>query len=278
MRSLRQALCDAAARLMTAGIPDARLDAEWLLAYTLHAPRLTMLAALNRPLSEADGARFQAAVARRETGEPLQYVLGEADFMGYTFAVDPRVLIPRCDTEALCEATAKRVRPGDRVLDLGTGSGALAASLALLCPGSAVTGIDISEGALQVARANGERLGAAVEWVQSDLFSALAGRWFDVVVSNPPYIPEGMLPGLQREVSFEPRRALDGGADGLVFFRRIAEKLAAHLVLGGALLVEVGDGQAEAVCEMFAGRFQTIDVLRDLKGLERVVTGDGYAG
>lgn len=278
MSSRRQLLNEASARLTLAGASDPVLDAQWMLAHVTGMPRLHLLMALEAPAQAEEAAAFGALVNRREAGEPLQYVLGEADFMGHTFAVDARVLIPRPDTEILCQAAIGRLAAGDRVLDIGTGSGALAVSVALACEGAEVTGADISPSALAVARANGERLGARVQWLQSDLFSALSGRMYDLILSNPPYIPSGDMASLQMEVRREPALALDGGADGLDYYRRIVAALPGHLRRGGALLLEVGDGQAADVAALVAPHFETIETLRDLAGLDRVVTGDGYAG
>ncbi|MED9959116.1 MAG: peptide chain release factor N(5)-glutamine methyltransferase [Christensenellales bacterium] len=274
----RQALGRAVSRLQRADASDAALDAQWLLAHVCGAERLALLLALDEPLSAQEWTCFDALLARREAGEPLQYVLGEASFLGRAFRVDPRVLIPRADTETLAEAMCACLTPGLRVLDMGAGSGALAISAALACPQARVTGADISEDALAVARENGERLGARVEWVRSDLFSALEGRCFDMIVSNPPYIPTGELEGLQREVRREPVLALDGGEDGLACYRAIVRGLPGRLCPGGSLLLEVGDGQAARVRALLEKLFDSTAVLADLSGLDRVVTGDGYAG
>lgn len=274
----RQALGWAVSRLQRADASDAALDAQWLLAHVCGAERLALLLALDEPLSAQEWTCFDALLARREAGEPLQYVLGEASFLGRAFRVDPRVLIPRADTETLAEAMCACLTPGLRVLDMGAGSGALAISAALACPQARVTGADISEDALAVARENGERLGARVEWVRSDLFSALEGRCFDMIVSNPPYIPTGELEGLQREVRREPVLALDGGEDGLACYRAIVRGLPGRLCPGGSLLLEVGDGQAARVRALLEKLFDSTAVLADLSGLDRVVTGDGYAG
>ena len=274
----RQALGRAVSRLQRADASDAALDAQWLLAHVCGAERLALLLALDEPLSAQEWTCFDALLARREAGEPLQYVLGEASFLGRAFRVDPRVLNPRADTETLAEAMCACLTPGLRVLDMGAGSGALAISAALACPQARVTGADISEDALAVARENGERLGARVEWVRSDLFSALEGRCFDMIVSNPPYIPTGELKGLQREVRREPVLALDGGEDGLACYRAIVRGLPGRLCPGGSLLLEVGDGQAARVRALLEKLFDSTAVLADLSGLDRVVTGDGYAG
>ncbi len=278
MTSHRQALSDAIARLTASGAADPALDAQWLLAEAMGMPRLSMLLSLDEPLAPQDAEKFASLVLRRAGGDPLQYVLGIAHFMGYAFHVDPRVLIPRSDTEALCEEAQRRLSPGHSLLDIGTGSGALAISLALACPKAGITGADISSGALSVARQNGERLGASVLWRESDLFSGLVGQTFDIIVSNPPYIKTGDLSRLQPEVRREPRVALDGGNDGLNFYRRILAGLPGHLVPGGSLLLEVGDGQANEVAAWLDPHFKTMRIAKDLRGLDRAVTGDGYAG
>lgn len=278
MNSRRFLLNEAAAQLTAAGASDAALDAQWLLAHCLRMPRLRLLMALEEAVPGDTARAYRALVARRAAHEPLQYVLGEADFMGHTFRVDSRVLIPRADTETLCEAAIARLQVGGSALEIGAGSGAVAISVALACPAARVAAVDISGDALAVARANGARLGAGVRWAQGDLLAPFAGERFDVILSNPPYIESGALLTLQREVRREPQLALDGGADGLDFYRRILRVLPEHLCEGGALLLEVGDGQAVAVSAMMEEHFAKIDTLRDLAGLARVVTGDGYAG
>ncbi|MDR0929203.1 MAG: peptide chain release factor N(5)-glutamine methyltransferase [Oscillospiraceae bacterium] len=278
LKTRKAALRQGEMLLQEAAVPDAVLDAQWLLSHVTGEPRLLLLAWPDAPLAPEDAARYEALLARRAAGEPLQYIIGETDFMGHTFRVDARALIPRNDTEALAEAILARLRPDLSLLDIGTGSGALAIAAKLACPGAAVVGVDISPDALALARENGERLGAAIEWVQSDLFAALPGRTFDVIASNPPYIESDALPALQREVLREPHLALDGGADGLDFYRNIIRALPGSLQRGGALLFEVGDGQAAQVAAWMRPLFSSVTILRDLAGLERVVTGDSYAG
>ena len=233
---------------------------------------------MDAPLSEQEAARFSDYTARRAAGDPLQYVLGRADFMGHAFRSDARALIPRCDTEPLCEAVIERAGAlkAPSVLELGAGSGAVSVSVKLACPGASVTAADVSRDALDLCRENAALHGVQIEWVESDWFSALAGRKFDLIFSNPPYIPSHELNVLQSEVRREPALALDGGADGLDFYRRTMLELPGHLNAGGSLLFETGDGESEAVLAMLAGRFAHTEMRRDLGGLPRVVIGDGY--
>ena len=278
MKNRRNALKEAAALLETAGCSDARLDAEWLLAEVAGLSRLALLLDLDAPLSEQEAARFSDYTARRAAGDPLQYVLGRADFMGHAFRSDARALIPRCDTEPLCEAVIERAGAlkTPSVLELGAGSGAVSVSVKLACPGACVTAADVSRDALGLCRENAALHGVQIEWVESDWFSALAGRKFDLIFSNPPYIPSHELNALQSEVRREPALALDGGADGLDFYRRTMLELPEHLNVGGSLLFETGDGESEAVLAMLAKCFAHTEMRRDLGSLPRVVIGDGY--
>ena len=278
MKNRRNALKEAAALLETAGCSDARLDAEWLLAEVAGLSRLALLLDLDAPLSEQEAARFSDYTAQRAAGDPLQYVLGRADFMGHAFRSDARALIPRCDTEPLCEAVIERAGAlkTPSVLELGAGSGAVSVSVKLACPGACVTAADVSRVALGLCRENAALHGVQIEWVESDWFSALAGRKFDLIFSNPPYIPSHELNALQSEVRREPALALDGGADGLDFYRRTMLELPEHLNAGGSLLFETGDGESEAVLAMLAECFAHTGMRRDLGSLPRVVIGDGY--
>lgn len=245
--TIREALRRAQAQLEEAGVPDADYDAQEMLAHLLGEDRLRMRAEGYRAMPEADIARYDALIARRKAREPMQYILGETSFMGLTFHVEPGVLIPRYDTEVLCEEALKRLSPGARVLDIGTGSGALAVSLAKLAPQCEVTAVDVSDIALRVASGNAKRLGANVRFLKSDCFSALAGERFDLIVSNPPYIDEEEMQGLMPEVQREPELALFGGADGLDFYRRISAEAPDYLTENGCLLFEIGWKQKEPV-------------------------------
>ena len=271
-RTVGEALRWAAERLAAAGVPEPRLDAEYLLAEALGVKRLPMLADKGRALTDREAAAFEQARSRRAAREPLQYILGSQSFMGFPFRTDPRALIPRNDTEALCEEALRHLRPGDRALDLCTGSGALAVALKKLCPGARVVASDLSADALALARENADALGAEVEFRQGDLFAPVAGERFQLVVSNPPYVPETLRGRLQAEVEREPALALFAGPDGLRFYRRIAREAPGHLAPRGRLILEIGDGQGDAVSALLEKEFEEIRVLNDLSGLPRVIS------
>ena len=246
--TIRQALREAAARLEAAGVPDSAYDAQAMLAHVLGEDMLRMRAEGYREAPAQALERYESLIARREKREPMQYILGETEFMGLTFHVEPGVLIPRFDTEVLCEEALRRLGGEKRrVLDIGTGSGALAVSIAKLAPGCEVTAVDVSDTALAVASGNAKQLGANVRFVKSDCFEALKGETFDLIVSNPPYIDEEEMKGLMAEVKMEPELALFGGADGLDFYRRISREAPAYLRAGGCLLFEIGWKQKEPV-------------------------------
>lgn len=271
--TVREALRTAEGMLREAQVSDARLDAEYLLAEVLDAPRLLVCLSGETVLTEGRLEAFFAFVKRRKTREPLQYILGTQPFMGFDFLVTPDVLIPRADTEALCEQALLYAADGKKVLDLCTGSGALAVAIKKLSPLCLVTAVDISSEALKIAKKNAAVNKADVRFAQGDLWNAVPNERFSVIVSNPPYIPSAELPTLQEEVRREPALALDGGADGLNFYRRIIEGVSAHLEAGGALLLETGDGEHEAVARMMTKDFEDIRTVNDLNGLPRVVLG-----
>ena len=274
-------LMEARQRLQAAGCPDAAVDAAWLLEDGLGLSRIEARLQRARALTAAEAERLEAMLARRAAGEPVQYVTGRADFMGYTFYVDSRVLIPRADTENLVEFAAEclRARYAEArrplaVLDVCTGSGAIGLSLAKLCPFVRVTLADLSADALAVAARSAAALGADAALVQGDLFAPVAGHAFDMIACNPPYIPRGDLDGLQREVRREPRLALDGGTDGLDFYRRIAAEADALLAPGGSIVLEVGIHQADMVRQMLADSPiapNATGIRKDLQGIDRVV-------
>lgn len=263
------------------GIDQPRLDAEVLLAFALKATRVQLIVDAQRPLLPAELGRFRELVKRRRAHEPVAYLLGEREFYGRSFRVDRRVLVPRPDTETLVDVGLSRSASralSARVLDLCTGSGCVAVSLARERPTSKVHATDFDGGALTVARNNALRLGAYnVSFSEGDLYEGLRLPYgpFDVIVSNPPYIPTGDIPGLAADVrSFEPHRALDGGADGLALLRRVIEDAPTRLAAGGALAVEVGAGEAPAVAKLFEARgFRDVVRTRDYGKIERVVHG-----
>jgi len=266
------------------GLESARLEAEVLLAATLGVDRVRLVIEATRPLNADELGHYKAAIVRRRRGEPLAYILGQREFYGRIFRVDPRVLIPRPDTEALVEVGLRRTearRLFGRALDLCTGSGCVAVSFAKARPTWHVTGTDASDNALDVARDNAYRLGAlwGVRFLPGDLFEAVdEAERFELITSNPPYIRADEIADLPENVrDFEPHLALDGGASGLSFYERISEQAPSRLTRGGVLAVEVGFGQAADVRALFekAG-FGELEITRDYAGVERVVSGKAH--
>ncbi|QID17125.1 peptide chain release factor N(5)-glutamine methyltransferase [Nitrogeniibacter mangrovi] len=264
--SLGEALAHASARI-------GRVDARILLAHVLDKPVSYLVAFPERALSDAQQASLRELVRRRESGEPVAYLVGEREFYGRRFHVGPQVLIPRPETELLVDLAREAFPSGaGRVLDLGTGSGALAVTLACEWPAAEVVAVDASEAALSMAAKNAARLGASVRWVRSDWFEALAGEApFDLIVSNPPYVGDADPHLSQGDVRFEPRTALAAGADGLDDIRRIVAAAPAFLRTGGCLLVEHGYDQAAAARELMeVGPFIGVHSWCDLAGIQRV--------
>jgi release factor glutamine methyltransferase len=261
------------------GIPTARLDAELLAAQAFGRSRVELYVHFDQPLCERELVDYRGFVERRLAGESVAYILGRKEFWSLDLAVGPAVLVPRPDTETLVEQALELLRalPAGprRVADLGTGSGAIALALKHERPDDEVVAVDISAPALTAARANAERLGLDVRFELGDLTAPLAGMdRFDLVVSNPPYIPTADLDGLAAEVRREPRLALDGGVDGLAVVRRLAADVTQVLLPGGALAVEIGAGQAEAASEILRRHgYAGVGSRRDLGGIERVVFG-----
>lgn len=248
-------------------------DAEWIFSLLLDIPK-SAVCSEERILRIAQVKEILRIADERLTGRPLWYIIGDADFCGYKIKVDERVLIPRPETEELVQQVVAAAEEGNSILDLCTGSGAIAVAvykeLEKNKRKASVTASDISEEALALAKENAEENGADIAFVQSDLFSRIRGR-FDIIVCNPPYIPSGDIAGLQREVrDFEPRLALDGGADGLDYYRRIAEDAGKYLVRGGMLVMEVGLGEAESVVKLFRYCDYSM-VVKDFNGIDRFV-------
>jgi len=271
----RQWLTEATARLTAAGCEDAAFDARCLLEDFGGLPRGQ--AAEDTPLTDAQLAALTTALSQREAGRPLQYILGQWDFLALTLQVGEGVLIPRPDTELLCEAAAERLRglAAPRVLDLCAGSGCVGLGVASLVPDTTVTAVELSDEALPYLRANAARYPQYTVAVRQGNvltdYDAFEGP-YDAILSNPPYIPTADLAGLQQEVQREPRMALDGAEDGLLFYRTIAEHWCDKLTENGFAAVEVGAGQAADVAALFtACGLENTEVLTDLGGVQRVV-------
>jgi release factor glutamine methyltransferase len=244
----------AAARLRTAGCATPELDARLLLEAAAGRSREDIILEPERPVTGGDLDRFLSFIARREQSEPVSRILGEREFYGRAFRVTPATLDPRPDTETLIDAALALMPQGARLLDLGTGTGAIAVTLLAERPRASAVATDISPEALEVARVNAVRHGVTgrLQLVQGSWFLPVQGV-FDMILSNPPYIPATDIAGLSPDVrNFDPRLALLGGVDGLDPYRAIASDAASHLAAGGYVLVEIGAGQAEAVTAIFA--------------------------
>lgn len=249
-------------------------DAEWIVALTLNIPRSSL--SEERIVKQEYCKKILDIYEARLTGRPLWYIFGSTDFYGYRIKVDERVLIPRPETEILVREAVASLREGDSILDLCTGSGAVA--IAIACEAAkdkmvSVTATDISADALEVARSNARFNKASINFVKADLFDGVRGR-FNLITANPPYIKREEIATLQREIrDFEPRIALDGGVDGLDFYRKIAQKVNRYIARGGMLILECGENQAQDIIKIFTAnsRCDYAMVVRDLSGVERVI-------
>jgi release factor glutamine methyltransferase len=272
MTSLDAALHEGAIGLSPGA--NARRDAELLLLHITGLTRAELMTHPNRELSESQMSAYSAAIARRKQHEPVQYITGTLEFYGRSFAVTPAVLIPRPETEHLVEAVLALQPAPKGILDIGTGSGILAITLALELPNATVTATDISAAALDVAQRNAAVLGAAdrIRFVESDLFAALANERFDCIVANPPYVATDEV--LEPQVrDYEPVTALYAGEDGLAVYRRLIPQAFEHLEAGGHLLLEIGHGQRDAVAGLLrADSFDSIRFIDDLQGIPRVTS------
>jgi release factor glutamine methyltransferase len=255
------------------GVDAPRLTAELLLAHALGCDRVRLYLDFDKPLGEVELGAFRDMVRRRVDGEPTAYLIGRKEFYGRPFRVDARVLVPRPETELAVEAALAALRAGGRALDLCTGSGALAVTLSLERPDAEVVATDLSADALEVARENATRLGAPVRFLEGDLYDPLPpDARFDVIVSNPPYVPRGELDTLPREVRREPRVALDGGEDGLSLLRRIVAGAPARLLPDGTLILEMHETHREILPRLcLDAGFSSAEARADLAGLPRQV-------
>ena len=279
--TFREALRQAEAQIASRNIPDARIEAELLLMHALGIERAELYARLGEPLPSTVGDKFQSLVERRLRHEPAAYILGWCGFYGIELQVDPRVLIPRPETELLVETALAFVerRFGQEqpcsVADVGTGSGAIAIALALHLPHARIYATDVSSGAIDVARLNCSRHGVEgrVELLVGDLLEPLS-RPVDVIVANLPYVKDADIPQLMPEIrDFEPVAALAGGADGLDKVRLLLAQAKDHLLPRGAVMLEIGLGQAEEAVSLAKGHFPEgkVDLLKDFAGIERVL-------
>lgn len=264
----------AVAVLTSTGIEDAKVDAWYLMEYVTGMNRTSYFLRMMEEMTLEEAEKYRAVIETRKTHIPLQHITGCQEFMGLSFEVNEHVLVPRQDTEVLVEQVLRDVTAGMRVLDMCTGSGCIAISLGVFRKELSLTGVDISDKALEVAKRNANRFGINVEWIESDLFSQVSNV-YDVIVSNPPYIRTTVIEELKEEVKLhDPYIALDGKEDGLYFYRKIVEECPNHLKNGGKLFFEIGHDQGTDVQRLMEETgFKNVTVKKDLAGLDRVVFG-----
>lgn len=274
-------------QLLAAEVPDAGTDARLLLEWCCGTDRNTLLVHGSRAISAEEAEKYQTAIAKRRRRIPLQYITGKQEFMGLTFLVDPDVLVPRQDTEVLVEEVLRNLHDGMRILDMCTGSGCILLSLLRYSNHCTGVGVDLSEEALRVARKNAgsilklppEEEAARVSFLRGNLFQELPEEEkFDLIVANPPYIRTSVIETLMPEVrDYEPATALDGGEDGLAFYRQIIAQAGSYLYREGMLFLEIGYDQREEVIRLMeAAGYTQLEVFKDYAGNDRVVQGVWY--
>ncbi len=262
--------------LTEAGITDAEIDARLILQHVTGQGRSYLLAHADEELSEREERLYELLSERRASHIPLQHLMGYTEFMGLNFLVSKEVLIPRIDTEFLVEEAMRYIGDGSKVLDLCTGSGCIILSLMRYKNDIEGTGADISDAAIENARQNAEKLGLSdVTFIKSDMFSNITGT-FDYILCNPPYIKTAVIPTLMEEVRlFEPHIALDGGADGLDFYRILADKAKNYLRRGGKAFLEIGFDEGDEVKKLFLNSgYKQVELVKDYAGLNRVIIAD----
>lgn len=277
--TIREALVRGTEILNNAGVETPGADAGVMLCHIINCDRAFLYAHGGDVFDNNAAEKFTFYLQKRCSGMPVQYITGKQEFMSLEFHVTPDVLIPRHDTEILVETVMKyahSLKRGIRILDIGTGSGCIAVSLARYIRNCLVVAVDISQKALDIARFNAIKNGVcrSIEFVRSNLFENISFECFDIIVSNPPYIKPDVIMQLRREVKdFEPINALDGGLDGLMYYRRITKYATCYLKAGGLLAYEVGIGQSSDVAKLMGYHFKGITSIKDLNGIDRVVTG-----
>ena len=273
----RELLKSAAEELRNAGVPDPEYDSGQLLSFVTGRPHLALRLGTDFTPDGAQTETFRILLERRKKREPLQYLLGSVVFRGLEFRTTPGVLIPRPETELLAEWASERMKAlrNPAILDLCCGSGCIGLSLGKELPGARVTLSDLSPEAIRLTEENRARLKLACTVLQGDLFGPVSGRRFDCIVCNPPYIPSEDCGTLQPEVLWEPKLALDGGADGLDFYRRLAAEAPAYLKPEGMLLLEIGIGEAEPVVQLLLrGGAARTETRRDDAGIRRMILAE----
>ena len=279
MKTVLEVITATTAYFTRSGIENPRLNIEHLLAHVMGKRRMDLYLQFDRRLEEKELDPLRDLVRRRAQGEPLQHLLGTVEFLGLTLKCDRRALIPRPETEQLCEILVEEAKSADctwkagRVVDVGTGSGCIALALASSIPTIQVTGVDISEDALALARENLEKIGLAerVTFAKSDLLGSVKGP-FDLVVANLPYIPSNEVPELQAEVQRDPIYALNGGGNGLEIIRRLLSQVCEKMKSGGRLALEIGLGQVGGlVAEFTARNFQDVKIMKDYQSRDRFI-------
>ena len=262
------------AKEMLNNVPDRDVDAAWIVCASSGLSRAQLHLDRDKELTEKQEQLLNEILLRRQKREPLQYIFGSVPFFNVEIKTDSRALIPRDETAYLCENAISIIKQKNysSILDLCTGSGAIAVCLKVNLPNASVSASDISASALTLAKENAQANNAEIEFVESDLFCFLNGRKFDCIISNPPYIPTKDIEKLEKELSFEPQNALDGGSDGLDFYRDIIGEAKDHLHSGGMLMLEIGFDQGDAVKALLAKKgFTDIYLLKDYSNLDRIV-------
>ena len=273
MKTIKEVIGLSADYLKKAGLESARVDAEWLIGFALDLKRMELYMQFDRPLSEDELAQIRPLLSRRAKGEPVQYICGSTEFYGLELAVGPGVLVPRPETELLVDAALQKLSEGNSVLDLCCGSGAIALALKSEKPELSVSAVEICSQAISYARKNKEALALDLEILQGDLFEPVAGRVFDAITVNPPYVKPSEKPLMGKDVLLhEPELALFSGEDGLDLLRRIAAEAGAYLNQGGFLISEIGFQQGPDCRDLFLSHgWKAVSILQDFTNKDRFV-------